>query len=177
MRKLRNLRIAGVATLALASGGALAFAVTGAEGQYTPTTSTSTSTTSTSTTTTTSTTPIDNRLPFSLKGTAGKQKLSGKVKIKATCPEEPCFVSAHGKMAIKIENRPDKKFKLGNDFDSLGAGGSTTLVLKVPKNGLKKAKKLVTRKDTKVKAKVRVEAKDQLGFDRKKDRRIKLVAK
>jgi hypothetical protein len=165
--RTRRATVLIVCTGAALTGGVLAAAVTTAQGpgDYQP-----------STTTTTLPAQADARVSLSLKGTRGKQKLSGKVMVEASCGDEPCSVGAFGKLAIKVKSSKDERYKLKPDFVTLDANESATLKLKVPKDGLKLAKKKIERKDTKVKARIKVTANDRAGNERRKDRRIKLQA-
>jgi hypothetical protein len=193
-------RALAICTAAALGGGALAAAISGAQGpgDYQP----STTTTTTTTTVTSGTLPAPNAevdIRVKLKGTKGKQQIKGSVivEVKATTSEGKralrqnsgeLFVSSFGKLALKVEpgeakgkrckNKPkgsDRRFKLGNDFATITDGGKTKLRLSIPN----KARTLVENRaicnDTKAKAKVRVRARDGRGNQAKKDRVIKMI--
>jgi hypothetical protein len=161
-----------ICAMAALLGGVLAAAVAGAQGagDYQPSTTTVTSTVPGSTTTV----PRDDNLRLRLKGTKGKQKLPGPVKVKASCVVESCFVSAIGKFAIRVRHGNTTRHKLKNDVASLGVGETETLKLKLPNGPAKKAEREAPRADTKVKSRVVVNANDDAGNTKEKTRRIKL---
>jgi hypothetical protein len=191
-------RALAISTAAALGGGALAAAISGAQGpgDYQP------STTTTTTTVTSGNLPAPDAevdIRVRLKGTKGKQEIKGSVivEVKATTSEGKralrqgsgeLFVSSYGRLALKVEpgeargkrckNKPkgsDRRFKLGNDFATITDGGKTKLRLSIPG----KARTLVENRaicnDTKAKAKVRVRARDGQGNQAKKDRVIKMI--
>ncbi len=178
------------------AGGALAAALTTAQGpgDYEPSTVTTTVTATTSTTTLPSGETVEIVIKLNLTGTAGTQKVGANIVVivKATAQErrrqvtQPILVSGHGKVALKVEpggrgkrclGRPkgkEKKWKLGTDFKTISNGGKTKLKLKVPKSARKTMNKQIICKDSKAKAKVRIDASDAFGAEGTKDRTVKL---
>ena len=147
---------------AAVAGAALAAAVASAQGpgDYEPP-----PTTSTSTTTLPGPGPGggggDNQVSFRAEASAGV--LRAKIKVGVSC-DEPCSTNAHGK--LRLTNIPGHgngkaSFKLGTDEESIGEG-SAKLKLKVPKRGLRVAKRALDG-DGRVRARIAAEASDAAG--------------
>ena len=182
--------VLAICTVAALAGGVLAATVTSAQGpgDYEPSTVTVTATG------TLASPGPDFVIRLNLKGTAGKQKADKFVKVKAEARVETrsarqagsIFVSSHGKLALKVEpgdrgarclgmpKGKDRRFKLGNDFDTISSGEKTTLRLEIPKAARKQIARRAVCKDTKAKAKIRTEARADGAVFRKKDRVVKV---
>jgi hypothetical protein len=195
-RKIRA-RVLAICAVAALAGGALAAGITGAQAppDYTPSTTTVTQTGSTTTVTTGGGTEVV--IKIKLKGTKGKQKVKKSIVVQAEAKTveqparrqgggEPILLTGHGKIALKVEpggrgkrcqGKPkgnDKRWKLGTDFDTIGEGEKTKLKLKIPNSARKDINKRAVCKDTKAKAKIRIDASTASGLEGTKDRVVKV---
>jgi hypothetical protein len=191
--------VLSVCSLAALGGGVLAATVTSAQGpgDYQPSTTTVTTTVVAGGGGGGGTQDDEVFIKIDLKGTAGKQTIGKAIEIKAKAkiqnvqqgtrqgPGE-IFLAGYGKLALKVGPggrgeqckglaRPDeRRWKLGNDFDTISQGQKTTLELKIPRDARKQVDRQAVCKNTKAKAKIRIRANTAEGTEGVKDRRVKV---
>ncbi len=106
-----------------------------------------------------------------------KQKSPKLVVLKATCLDEACSLKATGTIKVKVlkpngKVKKTKKLKLKKKIRTAAAGKQVKLKLKLNKKGRKLVKRVLARKTSK--AKVRVRATDEAGNTTTRFRTVKI---